>query len=108
MIGLLIGCEDPIVIPLNRLVYGVTTLAVVKIAQTVGKLPLTVGTPTVRRTSLGETLAAAPLLVKIFIASIELSTLTISSVSLLPSLVLLSAPNSSPVYIIPPVIGATS
>nr|GEZ61056.1 hypothetical protein [Tanacetum cinerariifolium] len=28
MIGLLIRCEDPIVIPLGRLVYGVTTLAV--------------------------------------------------------------------------------
>nr|GEW65648.1 hypothetical protein [Tanacetum cinerariifolium] len=28
MIELLIGCEDPIVIPLGRLVYGVTTLAV--------------------------------------------------------------------------------
>nr|GEZ99930.1 hypothetical protein [Tanacetum cinerariifolium] len=51
MIGLLICWEDPIVIPLGHLVYGVTTLAVVKISLTVEKLPLTVGTPAAGRTS---------------------------------------------------------
>nr|GEZ99310.1 hypothetical protein [Tanacetum cinerariifolium] len=101
MIGILIGYEDPIVIPLDHLVYGVTKLAMVKIALTVGKLPLTVGTQAVGRTSAGEALAAAHPLDKISAAYIKLNTFTISSVSLLPSSVLLSAPKSS-LYLLSP------
>nr|GEW08841.1 ribonuclease H-like domain, reverse transcriptase, RNA-dependent DNA polymerase [Tanacetum cinerariifolium] len=68
MVGLLICCAPPIVIPLGRLEYGVTTLAVVKITPTVGKLPLTVGTPAAETPAAetpatGETLAAATSLV---------------------------------------------
>nr|GEZ99305.1 hypothetical protein [Tanacetum cinerariifolium] len=76
------SCEAPMVIPLGLLVHGVTTLAVVKITLTVGKLPISVGTPAVGKTSAVE--KDAPPLDKIFAASIELSTFTISSVSLLP------------------------
>nr|GFB12482.1 hypothetical protein [Tanacetum cinerariifolium] len=72
MIGLLICCAPPIEIPIGLLEYGVTILAVVKIALAVGKSPLTIGTPLVETLATWETLTAATPLVKILAASIEL------------------------------------